>query len=505
MERESLTGTILIIDDTPANIGVLHDSLLELGHKVLVARNGASGIETAKHAFPDLILLDVMMPEMDGFETCAELKENSDTSEIPIIFMTALSETEDKVRGFDAGAVDYITKPFQTEEVKARVASQLYARRLQEDLETENESRKIAERRLQEANSQLEERVAERTEDLKKALNELETLKDRLADEVVHLTSEIKQDHNFEEIIGDSKELKSVLKKVELVGPTEASVLIQGESGTGKELIARAIHNASPLKERPLIKVNCGAIATNLVESELFGHEKGAFTGAIKQRPGRFELADGGTLFLDEVGELEPEVQVKLLRVLQEGEFERLGGTETLHVEVRIIAATNRNLLDEVEKGNFREDLYYRLNVFPLQLPPLRDRSGDISLLAEFFLHKYAKKMGKSLTAIDSSIKKRLEEYDWPGNIRELQNTIERSVILESGKSLDTIDFIMGRAPKTSEPKGLDELEAFEKKIYLRAMKAANWKIGGADGAAEILNRPVSTVRDRVKKLGIER
>ena len=505
MERESISGTILIIDDTPANIGVLHDSLVELGHKVLVARNGAAGIETAKHAFPDLILLDVMMPEMDGFETCEQLKEDNDTAEIPVIFMTALSETEDKVRGFEVGAVDYITKPFQTEEVEARVASQLYARRLQEDLETENESRKLAEKRLQEANTQLEERVEERTEELRQALDELEGLKNRLADEVVQLTSEIKQEHNFEEIIGDSKELKAVLKKVELVGPTEASVLIQGESGTGKELIARAIHNASPLKDRPLIKVNCGAIATNLVESELFGHEKGAFTGAIKQRPGRFELADGGTLFLDEVGELEPEVQVKLLRVLQEGEFERLGGTETLHVEVRIIAATNRNLLDEVEKGNFREDLYYRLNVFPLQLPPLRERGGDIPLLAEFFLQKYAQKMGKSLSSIDESVKQRLEDYSWPGNIRELQNTIERSVILETGDALGSIDFIMGRSPKSAEPQGLDELEEYEKKIYLRALKEADWKIGGATGAAELLKRPVSTVRDRVKKLGLER
>lgn len=495
----------MIVDDTPANIGVLFDSLSDLGYKVLVAKDGESGLSKIRQEFPDLILLDVMMPGMNGFEVCEELKKDETTRDIPVIFMTALSETDDKVRAFDCGAVDYVTKPFQTEEVNARVATHIQMRLLMEDLETEVECRVRAENQLKLANAELEERVEERTSDLRDALNQLERFKEQLQGQVVHLKDEIKREYNFGEIVGSSPALKEVLQKVKLVAKTDATVLITGESGTGKELVARAVHGASQLSDGPLIKVNCGAISANLVESELFGHEKGAFTGALNQRQGRFELADGGTLFLDEIGELSPDVQVKLLRVLQEGEFERLGGTDTIKVEVRIICATHRNLVELVEKGEFREDLFYRLNVFPVENPPLRQRKSDIPMLAEFFLEKFAGKFGKQVNGFDESVMGELVKHSWPGNIRELQNAVERAVILAPRDSIDFSDFIDRRGPeKGGAPDGLDELDKFERAIYLKALKRAKWKIGGADGAAVLLDRPVSTVRDRVKKLGLE-
>ena len=288
-------GTILIVDDTPANISVLLDYLHQQGFKVLVARDGLRALEQVKHARPDLILLDVVMPGLDGFETCRRLKAEADTGAIPVIFMTALSDTTDKMRGFEVGAVDYVIKPFQHEEVLARVTTHLTLRRLQME--------------LQEANARLEQRVAERTAALQQALEEVEQLKNRLQAENVYLQEEIKLNHNFEEIIGRSATMKKVLRKVEQVAATDATVLILGETGTGKELIARAIHNLSPRANRPLVKVNCAALPANLIESELFGHEKGAFTGAHMRKAGRFELADGGTIFLDEIGDLPSALQ----------------------------------------------------------------------------------------------------------------------------------------------------------------------------------------------------
>ncbi len=301
-------ATILVVDDTPANISVLLEHLGEYNYKVLVAEDAESALEQLNYSKPDLILLDIMMPGMNGFETCKILKEKKATRDIPVIFMTALSEAEDKVIGFNLGGVDYITKPFQHEEVLARVSTHLTLRNLQISLE--------------EANINLEQRVRERTEELSVALTELEKLKTRLEKENKYLQEEIKNDHNFDEIIGNHPKLNDLLNKIQLVAPTDSTVLINGETGTGKELIARAIHDLSKRKERPLVKVNCGAISSGLVESELFGHEKGAFTGAMQRRAGRFELADGGTIFLDEVGELPADTQVKLLRVLQEQEFE---------------------------------------------------------------------------------------------------------------------------------------------------------------------------------------
>jgi DNA-binding NtrC family response regulator len=501
--------TILIVDDTPANIGVLLDNLAGLGYKVLVARNGESALEKVTQEWPDLILLDIMMPGMDGFEVCGKLKNDPETKDIPVIFMTALSETSDKVKGFNAGAVDYITKPFQSEEVRSRVATHLRMKELREELETEVEYRKKAQKSLEEINETLEQRVDERTRELKSALGELNALKEQLQGRVHYLEEEMEREGVFCDIIGESQALKAVLEKVSLVAPTDSTVLITGESGTGKELVARAIHMGSQRKDAPMIKVNCGAITSSLVESELFGHEKGAFTGAVSQRKGRFELADGGTLFLDEIGELSPEIQVKLLRVLQEGELERLGGSKTIKVDVRVLCATHVNLAEKVKEGQFREDLYYRLNVFPIQNPPLRERVEDLPLLVDFFLGRLSVKMGKQVTQVSEEVMQLLRDYAWPGNIRELQNTLERAVILCKSNvitscPLPDVSTEMKAVSDQQTMETLDDLEAYERKIYLKALYKAEWKIGGSSGAAELLGRPVSTVRDRVRKLGLK-
>jgi transcriptional regulator with GAF, ATPase, and Fis domain len=313
--------------------------------------------------------------------------------------------------------------------------------------------------------------------------------------------------HNFEEIVGRSPALQTVLSHVRRVASTDASVLIQGESGTGKELIARAIHSASKRHDKPLIKVNCAALPTSLVESELFGHEKGAFTGAIAKRIGRFELADGGTIFLDEIGEIPLEVQVKLLRVLQEQEFDRVGGKAPIRVDVRVIAATNRKLLQEVADKNFREDLYYRLNVFPLQIPPLRERVEDIPLLVYFLMEKFASRIGKRMQGISAPSMRRLQAYRWPGNIRELENVIERAIILADDAILEiSPEMLPGSAalPVSALPDDGDaSLEAMERKHIRSVLEQANGIIEGPKGAAQLLHMHPSTLRYRMKKLGI--
>jgi formate hydrogenlyase transcriptional activator len=347
---------------------------------------------------------------------------------------------------------------------------------------------------------------AKQAEALAEALSEVERLKNRLQAENVYLREEIRTEHNFEEVIGESQALKNVLRKVEQVAPAEATVLVQGETGTGKELVARAIHNLSPQKDRPLIMVNCGAIPGGLVESELFGHEKGAFTGAVQRRVGRFELANGSTIFLDEVGELPHDTQVKLLRVLQEGEFERVGGSQTIKVNVRVIAATNRDLRKAVAEGNFRPDLYYRLNVFPILIPPLRERKEDIELLVKYFTAKYSNKVGKKVDAIPKKTMDTLLGYHWPGNVRELENVIERAVILAPGTILQTDDLIDIR-PAESDSQGLslETLEDAERSHILRALEKTNGVIDGKRGAAQVLGLNPGTLRSRMKKLGIRK
>ena len=326
----------------------------------------------------------------------------------------------------------------------------------------------------------------------------------RLQAQNVYLQEEIKLTHNFEELIGSSSSLKKVLKNVERVAPTDSTVLITGETGTGKELIARAIHNLSPRKGRPLVKVNCAAIPAGLIESELFGHEKGAFTGALTRKMGRFEVADKGTIFLDEIGELPLDLQSKLLRVLQEGEFERVGGTQTFKVNVRVIAATNRNLEQLSKTGGYRPDLYYRLNVFPIHLPGLRDRDGDIPLLAQYFVRKFATNLGKKIDRIPERMITALQRYSWPGNIRELEHVIERAVILSEGPELEPIDWLSPSDNKTGLTKTLT-LEDMERQHITDVLEQTSWRVSGDKGAAAVLGLKPTTLEARMKKLGIAR
>ncbi len=350
----------------------------------------------------------------------------------------------------------------------------------------------------------------------------------RLSMQNEYLREEIRSAHNVEEIVGQSRALATVLEQVRLVADTDTSVLILGETGTGKELVARAVHSASPRRDRPLIKVNCAALPTGLIESELFGHERGAFTGASDRRIGRFELANGGTIFLDELGEMPPETQVKLLRVLQEQEFERLGGRQTLRVDVRVIAATNRDLARGMADGSFRSDLYYRLNVFPVHVPPLRERREDIPLLVHYFVARYAAKIGRRITSVPADAMERLVAYAWPGNVRELENVIERAVILSPGPDLRIAAGALPASATLPSPPPAAEaappveiavppmpgppadgaslsLEATERNHILAVLVRTGWRIDGAGGAARLLDLNPSTLRSRMKKLGIRR
>ena len=337
------------------------------------------------------------------------------------------------------------------------------------------------------------------------AYQEISSLRDKLAKEKLYLEEEIQTEYNFEEIVGDSRALKLVLKEVQTVAATDSTVLILGETGSGKELVARAVHNHSNRRERTFVKLNCAAIPTGLLESELFGHERGAFTGAIATKVGRFELADRGTIFLDEVGEIPLELQVKLLRVLQEQEFERLGSTRTIRVNVRVIAATNRDLGRMVEEQEFRSDLYYRLKVFPITVPPLRDRAEDIPLLVRHFAQKLALRMKKRIETIPSEAMKALQAYHWPGNVRELENFIERAVILTQGPDLFVSLAELKRTPSHTTNSGTTTLEHAEREHILKALHKTNWTIGGPAGAAAKLGMKRTTLQSKMQKLGISR
>ena len=505
----SAPDSILVVDDTPTNVKVLVEMLGREGYRVLVAREAESALAQARYAMPLVVLLDVMMPGMDGFECCKRLKADATTADIPVVFMTALGDLEDKVRGFAAGGSDYVVKPFEHEEVLARVRTHVTLRRLQLDLAI--------------ANAALEQRVAERTAELKTALKEVEALKDRLERENRYLQSEISEQGNHREIVGSSPALQQALRQVDLVATGDTTVLINGETGTGKELIARAIHERSPRRDRALVKLNCSAISAGLVESELFGHMKGAFTGAADRRVGRFELAAGGTLFLDEVSELPADTQTKLLRVLQEGEFEPVGSSKTIKVDVRVIAAANRDLQMDVASGRFRADLYYRLNVFPIQVPPLRARAEDIPALAQYFLERFARKLGKQLRRIDPETLDMLKAHSWPGNIRDLQNTIERATILSQGDTL-RVDWQLEPAPQScfavaaqrdnaptgaaaalAPANGSATMEEIERQHLISILRKTRGVIEGPNGAARLLDLKPSTARFRIKKLGITR
>ncbi len=333
---------------------------------------------------------------------------------------------------------------------------------------------------------------------------EIEDLKNRLAEEKLILEDEMRSGYQFEDIVGESAALRDVLRQVETVAPTDSSVLLLGETGTGKERVARAIHNLSRRSNAPFVKINCAAIPTGLLESELFGHEKGAFTGAIAQKMGRFELAEGGTIFLDEVGDIPPELQPKLLRVLQEQEFERLGGSRTIRVNTRLVAATNRDLAAMVAERQFRSDLYYRLNVFPIRLPPLRERAEDIPLLVRFFAQMYSRRMSRNIETIPSETMEALTHYPWPGNVRELENLMERAVILSPGTVL-RVPLAEIRGTDATPASGTTTLEHVERAHILQALRDSGWKLSGPGGAAAQLGMKRTTLQSRMKKLGIEK
>lgn len=336
---------------------------------------------------------------------------------------------------------------------------------------------------------------------LKAALSEIKELKEHLEAERAYLQEEIKLEYNYENIVGQSDEINYVLYKVEQIAATDTTVLVLGETGTGKELVARAVHSLSTRNDRALIKINCATLPANLIESELFGHEKGAFTGAHVRQSGRFEVANGATIFLDEIGELPLELQPKLLRVIQDGEFERLGSSQTITVDVRVIAATNRHLEEEVRKGRFREDLWYRLNIFPITVPPLRDRREDISLLVDYFVGKISKRLGKSIQSIPTTVMNTLQNYHWPGNVRELENVLERAVINTSGPKLHLVDELKkSHMDLKTAQKTLNEVE---RDYIVRVLEQTQWKVSGKNGAAEILGLNRNTLRARMRKLGI--
>jgi transcriptional regulator with GAF, ATPase, and Fis domain len=359
--------------------------------------------------------------------------------------------------------------------------------------------RKLVAEALKKSHNELERQAVE----LQTALSEIKTMKDQLETENIYFRHENKMKHRFEHIIGQSDGLKYVLYRAEQVAPSNTTILILGETGTGKELIAAAIHNMSPRSERPLITVNCAALPGNLIESELFGREKGAFTGADTRRVGRFEVADGSTLCLDEIGELPLELQAKLLRVIQHNEFERLGSSHTIKVDVRIVATTNRDLEEEVRKGRFRQDLYYRLNVFPITVPPLRQRKDDIPLMVQSFIERYSRKLGKQITTIQKETMKALQDYPWPGNVRELESIIERAVILCPGPVLQLADKLEILSPTILS--AVRTLEETERNQILKILSETRWRIEGKGGAAMILGIHPSTLRARMHKLGMVR
>jgi DNA-binding NtrC family response regulator len=455
---EADRATVLIVDDEVLNRDLLEQELLEAGYRTLSAVNGLEALEAAARSRPDLILLDAMMDGLDGFATCERLKAAEATRNIPVIFLTSLSDTEIKLRAFRAGAVDYVTKPFQTEELLARVGTHVA---LRQEIEAHGRSK---------------------------------------------ATLHVLVEEMRGAIVGKSPVLRRMLEQVAQVAPTDSTVLIQGETGTGKELVARAIHEGSSRRERPLVKLNCAALPRELVESELFGHEKGAFTGALQQRRGRFELADGGTLFLDEMGELPLDTQAKLLRVLQEREFERVGGTRTLQVDVRVIAATNRDLHSQVAAGRFRSDLFYRLNVFPILVPPLRERRDDIPSLLQHFAAKTARKLGRPVNGIAPAFIDSARAYDWPGNIRELENVVERAMVMSRGDPLEGTVLPPAASPGSPAPSVVHgTLEEIERAHIRRVLEGAHWVIEGEHGAARMLGLNPSTLRGRLRKLGIRK
>jgi DNA-binding NtrC family response regulator len=447
-EKKMALYRILIVDDEKSQRDMLAGFLKKEGYAMETAESGKIALELIDQKYFELALVDLKMPEMDGIELLEKLKEQH--PEIQVIMMTAYGTVETAVEAIKKGAYHYIGKPINLDELKL---------------------------------------------DIKKALNN-----QRILIENRYLKEELEQQYKDLKIIGESKAINEVLSTVARVAPTDSTILIRGESGTGKELVARAIHALSQRKNEKFIPVSCAALPETLLESELFGYEKGAFTGATKKREGRFELADGGTLFLDEIGDIPLETQVKLLRVIESQEFERLGGKDTLKVDVRIISATNQDLEKKINEKTFREDLYYRLNVISIPIPPLRERKNDIIHLVEYFIKKSNQKCGRDIKGITQRAREILLSYDWPGNVRELENIIERGVVLSRGEALDESDLSslsFGRRKGTPSDLSLKEME---KSHILNVLEETEWNLSKT---AEILGIHRNTLRLKMKEYGI--
>jgi len=453
-------GRILIADDHDSLRRGLGQAIAEAGHEIEEAPNGNAAIEKLHEGFFDVVVSDLKMGGSTGLEVLKTAKQLHPSC--AVILMTAFGSVSTAVEAMKAGAFDYVQKPFEIEEMEVKIAKAIEMRRMQHQI-----------------------------------------------DYLRHAQGDI---YDFERIIGSSGALEKVLAVVRKVAKSNTTVLVRGETGTGKELIAGAIHHNSHRAARNFIKVNCAALQENLLESELFGHEKGAFTGADKQRIGRFEQADGGTLFLDEIGDMSPSTQAKILRVLQEHEFERLGGTRTLRVDVRLIAATNRDLPAMVQAGQFREDLYYRLNVVSIEMPPLRERKDDIVPLAMSFIRRFAGELKKKIDGLEPEAQKLLMRYNWPGNIRELENTIERAILLAEGRAIAPGDLRLGEVPTAGggsrdhaavvkiPPTGIP-LEEIERHALTEALKMSNWV---QKDAAELLSISPRVMNYKIKTLNIE-
>jgi DNA-binding NtrC family response regulator len=446
---------ILVVEDEEKLRRVVELQLLSAGFDVDKAASAEDGVRVVDRA--DLVLTDLKLPKMDGIEFLHVIRRQN--SQVPVILMTAFGSVETAVEAMKSGATDFLLKPFSLDHLMQVVAKALEIRALRDE------------------NRELKEQLGRRYE--------------------------------FDNIIGRSGPMQEIFATIERVAPTRATVLLTGESGVGKDLIARAIHFHSPRKDRPLVKINCTAIPENLMESELFGYEKGAFTGANVSKPGKFEQADSGTVFLDEIGDVPAGIQVKLLRILQEREFERLGSNVTRHIDVRLVAATNQDLRAALEQGTFREDLYYRLNVVPLNIPPLRERKQDIPFLANHFVHKLAPDTGCEVDSITDAAMEKLMQYHWPGNVRELENVIERSLVMCSGTRLDAADIKLESAPRPKPanggetpflPDGLT-LDQYEQELIREALKRAN---GNKSQAARLLGLTRNALRYRLTQMGLE-
>lgn len=481
--------TILYVDDEEVNLKFFA-ATFSWEYNVLTALSAEEGLEIFRQHDIDLVVADQRMPGMSGVQFFEHIYELN--PEPARILLTGCGDLETLIRGVNEGKIfHFFHKPWVEEELQ-----KLFERALQI-------------RVLQRENARLIQHLKLTNENLSRALTEVETLTMLLEEENQLLREEVNQSFNFDDIVSSSPAFQEVLHRTQRVAASDATVLITGETGTGKELLARAVHRLSHRRQKPFIKINCAALPAQLIESELFGHEKGAFTGAVSARPGRFELAHQGTIFLDEIGDFPLEVQAKLLRVLQEGELDRLGATRTTKVDVRVVAATHIDLATAVQQGRFRADLYYRLNVFPLHTPPLRDRKEDIPLLVRHFVRKYAIKNGKVIRRISKKTYQLLQAHNWPGNIRELENVIERGIIMSTGDKFKVDNWLLedhSHAPRNADQNGaITSLQENERNHIVRTLQQTNWRVTGDQGAARLLEINERTLQSRIRKLQIRR